>query len=54
MFNVVCEYSTVGCHGLNDSPIGLCAWIIEKFNGWSDNKGNIINVFSKDELLANN
>lgn len=40
-------------YGLNDSPIGLCAWIIEKFNGWSDNKGNIENVFSKNELLAN-
>ncbi|WP_343671221.1 epoxide hydrolase family protein [Chitinophaga sp.] len=40
-------------YGLNDSPIGLCAWIIEKFNSWSDNKGNIENVFSKDELLAN-
>lgn len=40
-------------YGLNDSPIGLFAWIIEKFNGWSDNKGNIENVFSKDELLAN-
>ena len=40
-------------YGLNDSPIGLAAWIIEKFNSWSDNRGNIENVFSKDELLAN-
>jgi pimeloyl-ACP methyl ester carboxylesterase len=40
-------------YGLNDSPIGLCAWIIEKFHGWSDNNGSIENVFSKDELLAN-
>tara|TARA_R110002051_G_scaffold306138_1_gene376522 strand:- start:1500 stop:2639 length:1140 start_codon:yes stop_codon:yes gene_type:complete len=40
-------------YGLNDSPIGLSAWIIEKFNSWSDNKGNIENCFSKDELLAN-
>ena len=40
-------------YGLNDSPIGLCAWIIEKFNTWSDNGGNIYAVFSKDELLAN-
>jgi len=40
-------------YGLNDSPVGLCAWIIEKFNGWSDNKGNIENTFTKDELLAN-
>jgi pimeloyl-ACP methyl ester carboxylesterase len=40
-------------YGLNDSPAGLCAWIIEKFNGWSDNKGNIEHTFSKNELLAN-
>ena len=40
-------------HGLNDSPVGLCAWIVEKFYGWSDCDGNIENVFSKDELLAN-
>jgi pimeloyl-ACP methyl ester carboxylesterase len=40
-------------YGLNDSPIGLCAWIIEKFNGWSDNMGNLENIFTKDELLAN-
>lgn len=40
-------------YGLNDSPVGLCAWIIEKFNGWSDHKGNLENIFTKDELLAN-
>ncbi|KIO75079.1 multidrug MFS transporter [Pedobacter lusitanus] len=40
-------------YGLNDSPVGLCAWIVEKFKGWSDNNGNIENSFTKDELLAN-
>jgi len=40
-------------YGLNDSPAGLCAWIVEKFSGWSDNGGNIENIFTKDELLAN-
>jgi pimeloyl-ACP methyl ester carboxylesterase len=39
-------------YGLTDSPIGLCAWIIEKFFAWSDCRGNIENVFTKDELLA--
>ncbi|HTN36136.1 MAG TPA: epoxide hydrolase [Arachidicoccus sp.] len=39
-------------YGLNDSPIGLCAWIIEKFKAWSDNK-HIEDRFTKDELLAN-
>jgi pimeloyl-ACP methyl ester carboxylesterase len=40
-------------YGLNDSPIGLCAWIVEKMHGWADCKGNVENVFSKDELLSN-
>lgn len=39
--------------GLNDSPVGLAAWIIEKFYLWGDNKGNIETRFSKDELLTN-
>jgi pimeloyl-ACP methyl ester carboxylesterase len=38
---------------LNDSPVGLCAWIVEKFYGWSDCKGNIESVFTKVELLSN-
>lgn len=40
-------------YGLNDSPSGLAGWIIEKFNSWSDNRGNIENSFNKDELLTN-
>lgn len=40
-------------YGLNDSPVGLASWIIEKFNSWGDTKGNIENSFSKDELLTN-
>ncbi|MDB5282379.1 MAG: hypothetical protein JWO06_1454, partial [Bacteroidota bacterium] len=40
-------------YGLNDSPAGLAGWIIEKFNTWSDNGGNIENCFTKDEMLTN-
>ncbi len=40
-------------YGLNDSAVGLCAWIVEKFYGWSDCNGNIETVFTKDELLSN-
>lgn len=39
--------------GLNDSPTGLAAWIVEKFQEWSDCHGNIESRFSKDELLTN-
>jgi pimeloyl-ACP methyl ester carboxylesterase len=40
-------------YGLNDSPVGLCAWIVEKFNSWSDNNGKLESIISKDELLGN-
>jgi pimeloyl-ACP methyl ester carboxylesterase len=40
-------------YGLSDSPIGLAAWIIEKFYGWSDIDGNIEREYTKDELLTN-
>ena len=38
---------------LNDSPVGLATWIIEKFYSWSDSKGDIEDRFTKDELLTN-
>ncbi|MBS0031068.1 epoxide hydrolase family protein [Chitinophaga sp. 22321] len=40
-------------YALNDSPVGLASWILEKFYAWSDTKGNIENSFTKDELLTN-
>ena len=39
--------------GLNDSPAGLAAWIIEKWRRWSDCGGDLESVYSKDELLTN-
>jgi pimeloyl-ACP methyl ester carboxylesterase len=40
-------------YGLNDSPVGLAGWMIEKFRAWSDCHGEIESVFTKDELLTN-
>lgn len=40
-------------YGLTDSPVGLAAWITEKFREWSDCDGAVYNRFSKDELLSN-
>ena len=44
-------------YGLNDSPAGLAAWIVEKFHGWTDMPqgadGDLDNHFTKDELLTN-
>jgi microsomal epoxide hydrolase len=39
--------------GLNDSPAGLAAWIVEHFRNWSDSGGDVETRFTKDELLTN-
>ena len=41
-------------YAMMDSPVGVAAWIIEKFNSWSDTAGDDIeSVHSKDALLTN-
>jgi pimeloyl-ACP methyl ester carboxylesterase len=40
-------------YALHDSPIGLAAWILEKFQKWSDCNGDPRRAISIDELLAN-
>lgn len=44
--------ATLAC-GLNDSPAGLAAWIIEKFRAWSDCGGDVESRFTREQLLTN-
>ena len=39
-------------YGLNDSPAGLAAWIVEKYRTWSDCNGDVETRFSKNDLLT--
>ncbi|HYO64974.1 MAG TPA: epoxide hydrolase [Archangium sp.] len=39
--------------GQSDSPAGLAAWFVEKFQTWSDCDGDLERVLSKDWLLTN-
>jgi len=39
-------------YGLNDSPAGLAAWIVEKYRSWSDCGGDVERRFTKDEILT--
>jgi microsomal epoxide hydrolase len=39
--------------GLTDSPVGLAAWIVEKFRAWSDCNGDPERCFTKDVMLTN-
>lgn len=43
---------TVG-YALEDSPVGLLAYIVEKLRGWSDCGGDPETVFSRDRMLTN-
>ncbi len=39
-------------YGLNDSPAGLAAWVLEKWRGWADSGGDLEGTFSRDFLLT--
>jgi pimeloyl-ACP methyl ester carboxylesterase len=43
---------TIGI-ALNESPVALAAWILEKFQSWCDCDGDPTRVFTRDELLTN-
>ena len=41
-------------YAMMDSPVGIAAWILEKFNSWSDTTGDDVeSAHSKDVLLTN-
>jgi len=37
---------------LADSPVGLAAWLVEKFRAWTDCDGDPANAISRDDMLA--
>lgn len=41
---------TIG-YALADSPVGLAAWIYEKFQAWTDNTGEPESALTRDEML---
>ncbi|MFD2577661.1 alpha/beta fold hydrolase [Novosphingobium colocasiae] len=56
------EFGYMNLHGfktntvsfaLDDNPLGMAAWILEKFHGWSDNDGDILDAFTLEQLCAN-
>ena len=38
---------------LTDSPVGLAAWIVEKYRAWTDNDGDPRHALTPDEMLGN-
>jgi epoxide hydrolase len=43
---------TIG-YALVDSPVALCAWIVEKLWSWTDHEGDLGTVLSRDQVLDN-
>lgn len=39
-------------YGLNDSPAGLAAWVLDKWRSWSDSGGDLNATFGRDSLLT--
>jgi len=41
-------------YAMSDSPLGVAAWIVEKFHGWSQlTDGDLWSVYSRDRILDN-
>ena len=39
---------------MNDNPVGIAAWILEKFHSWSDlKKKTVLDIYSKEDLITN-
>lgn len=56
------EFGYMNLHGikpntvafaLTGNPLGTAAWILEKFQVWSDNDGDILDAFTLEQLCAN-
>jgi len=39
-------------YGLSDSPVGMLAWVLEKYRAWSDSHGDLGSRFSDDDVLT--
>jgi pimeloyl-ACP methyl ester carboxylesterase len=39
-------------YGLTDSPVGLAAWLVEKWRAWSDSDGDVDAHIGRDALLT--
>ena len=39
--------------GLNDSPVGMLAWLLQRWKKWSDPKADFEKVFPPDHILTN-
>ncbi|MFK0246873.1 epoxide hydrolase family protein [Amycolatopsis azurea] len=40
-------------HGLNDSPVGMLAWILKRWKKWSDQNGVFEESYPMDHILTN-
>jgi len=39
-------------YGLNDSPAGLAAWLVEKYRTWTDCDGDVERALTREEILT--
>jgi pimeloyl-ACP methyl ester carboxylesterase len=40
-------------HGLSDSPVGMLAWLLQRWKKWSDKNGDFEQAFPRDHVLTN-
>ena len=51
-FSMHVQKPTTPVFALADSPVGLAAWILEKFYIWSDHNGDLTSIYSMEDLAT--
>jgi pimeloyl-ACP methyl ester carboxylesterase len=45
--------SETQAYGLTDSPVGMLAWVLQRWRNWSESHGDVESVFPRDHILTN-
>lgn len=40
-------------HALNDSPVGMLAWILQRWRKWSDQRADFDRIYPREHILTN-
>ena len=51
-FNMQKQKTNTVAFALADNPLGTAAWILEKIYAWSDHNGDLLSIFTLDQLCS--
>ncbi|MEL7059260.1 MAG: epoxide hydrolase family protein [Acidobacteriota bacterium] len=51
-FDMQAQEPNTVAHALYDNPVGISAWILDKFYSWTDHQGDVTEAISMDEIAT--